>query len=356
MTSPKNALLLVGSAKPAGQSTSEALGSYLAQKLAERDIAVTTMHVARAMRTEERTAALLAAVDAADIVILAFPLYVDGLPYLVTQALEQIAAHRAGETDIRRPLFLAIANCGFPEVRHNDTALGDLRAVCRRGWFALGRWAGAGRGRGDQRAAAGQGWRHGPQRRSRIGPGRGGAGGGQARARRSGRAHGAAFHPRTSLHADGRSRLADAGAAQPRLDPAGRAAVRAGIGGAVIAHSACETSCAGQGSVCSVLPTPCRAARRRSIRPPHHILPESGWVSFYLREPADVARAIESAAAVVRSGDEAESAAMSRAGAAAAQMRRCCQRPCRKRSVISSACTPMPITSPHQMPFTPQPK
>ena len=73
------------------------------------------MHVARAMRTEERTAALLAAVDAADIVILAFPLYVDGLPYLVTQALEQIAARRAGETDIQRPLFLAIANCGFPE-------------------------------------------------------------------------------------------------------------------------------------------------------------------------------------------------------------------------------------------------
>ena len=123
MTSPKTALLLVGSAKPAGQSTSEALGSYLAQKLAERDIAVTTLHVARAMRTEERTAALLAAVDAADIVILAFPLYVDGLPYLVTQALEQIAAHRAGETDIRRPLFLAIANCGFPEAQHNETAL-----------------------------------------------------------------------------------------------------------------------------------------------------------------------------------------------------------------------------------------
>jgi hypothetical protein len=139
MTSPKNALLLVGSAKPAGQSTSEVLGSYLAQKLAERDSAFTTMQVARAMRTEERTAALLAAVDAAHIVILAFPLYVDGLPYLVTQALEQIAAHRAGETDIRHPLFLAIANCGFPEVRHNEVAL----ATCEQFAAAAGfRWAG----------------------------------------------------------------------------------------------------------------------------------------------------------------------------------------------------------------------
>lgn len=25
---------------------------------------------------------------------------------------------------------------------------------------------------------------------------------------------------------------------------------------------------------------------------PHHILPDSGWVSFYLREPADIARAV----------------------------------------------------------------
>jgi hypothetical protein len=26
---------------------------------------------------------------------------------------------------------------------------------------------------------------------------------------------------------------------------------------------------------------------------PHHVLPESGWISFYLREPGDVERAIE---------------------------------------------------------------
>ena len=139
MTSPKTALLLVGSAKPAGQSTSETLGSYLAQKLAERDIAVTTMHVARAMRTEEWTAALLAAVDAAEIVILAFPLYVDGLPYLVTQALEQIAARRDNETDIQRPLFLAISNCGFPEAAHNATALAICRQFADEAGFA---WAG----------------------------------------------------------------------------------------------------------------------------------------------------------------------------------------------------------------------
>jgi hypothetical protein len=139
MTSPKTALLLVGSAKPAGQSTSEALGSYLAQKLAERDIAITTMHVARAMRTEERTVALLAAVDAADIVILAFPLYVDGPPYLVTQTLERIAAHRQTQPQAKAASFLAIANCGFPEAAHNTTALAICRQFADEAGFA---WAG----------------------------------------------------------------------------------------------------------------------------------------------------------------------------------------------------------------------
>jgi hypothetical protein len=144
MTSPKTALLLIGSAKPAGKSTSEALGDYLAQRLHEHGIATTTMHVAHALRTEVRTAALLAAVDATDIVILAYPLYVDGLPYLVTQALERIAAHamgahRAGQTPARRPLFLAIANCGFPEAQHNAVSL----AICEQFAAAAGfAWAG----------------------------------------------------------------------------------------------------------------------------------------------------------------------------------------------------------------------
>lgn len=26
---------------------------------------------------------------------------------------------------------------------------------------------------------------------------------------------------------------------------------------------------------------------------PHHVLPESGWISFYIRQPSDVARAME---------------------------------------------------------------
>jgi hypothetical protein len=139
MTSTNTALLLVGSAKPAGESSSESLGSYLAQRLQENGVPTTTMHVGRALRTEARTAELLAAVDAAGIVILAFPLYVDGLPYLVTRALERIAAHRQAQPAPHPALFLAIANCGFPEAHHNEMALAMCEQFAHAGGFV---WAG----------------------------------------------------------------------------------------------------------------------------------------------------------------------------------------------------------------------
>jgi hypothetical protein len=92
-----------------------------------------------AMRTPAQTQEFLHAVDQADALILAFPLYVDSLPYLATLALERIAARRQSQTEPRPGSFLAIANCGFPEVAHNATAL----AICRQ--FAEGAgyaWAG----------------------------------------------------------------------------------------------------------------------------------------------------------------------------------------------------------------------
>src|SRR3972149_2310639 len=56
--------------------------------------------------------------------MLAFPLYIDSLPAPVIAALEKIASHRAGKPV--QQSFAAIANCGFPEANHNDTAL----AIC----------------------------------------------------------------------------------------------------------------------------------------------------------------------------------------------------------------------------------
>ncbi len=132
----QRAVVLVGSAKPAGTSTSEALGRYLCARLAERGVATTVLFVERSHRANAE-AKLSAALTEADLFVLATPLYVDSLPYLVIRALEHVA--RASSP--RRPQcrFAALINCGFPEAEQCRTALDIARAFARRTGLA---WAG----------------------------------------------------------------------------------------------------------------------------------------------------------------------------------------------------------------------
>ena len=139
MNTPRTALLLIGSAKPKGESSSEALANHLANGLRAHGMHTETWHVAMAMRSPAQTREFLLAVDRADALILAFPLYVDSLPYLATLALERIAAHRQSQTEPRPGSFLAIANCGFPEVAHNATAIAICKQFSEEAGYA---WAG----------------------------------------------------------------------------------------------------------------------------------------------------------------------------------------------------------------------
>ena len=119
----KRAMLLVGSPRTQ-KSTSASLGGYLMKQLAARGIETEIVQVYTSFNSAERTRLALEKLDAADLVVLAFPLYVDSLPAPVISALERIAAHRASVKVTQS--FAAIANCGFPEASHNDTAL----AIC----------------------------------------------------------------------------------------------------------------------------------------------------------------------------------------------------------------------------------
>jgi len=139
MSTPKKALLLIGSAKPKGESSSEALANHLTERLRTRGMTTQTWHVAMAMRTPAQTREFLQAVDQADTLVLAFPLYVDSLPYLATLALERIAAHRQTQAEPAPGSFLAIANCGFPEVAHNATAIAICKQFSEEAGYA---WAG----------------------------------------------------------------------------------------------------------------------------------------------------------------------------------------------------------------------
>ena len=119
----KRAVLLVGSPRTR-KSTSNSLGAYLYEQLQTRGVETQTIQIYTSLNSQERMKTLLDSIDRADLVVLAFPLYVDALPAPVTDALERIAAHRRDNPSPAR--FAAISNCGFPEASHNAPAL----AIC----------------------------------------------------------------------------------------------------------------------------------------------------------------------------------------------------------------------------------
>jgi hypothetical protein len=138
-SAPTRALLLVGSPKPKA-STSASLGGYLLEKLGERGMETQTLNLRHTLRSEERQRELLAAADAADLVVLAFPLYQGNAPAIAVEAMELIAAHRRAEPEPRRQAFVALENHGLPEPEQAATAL----AICQRfAREARTEWAGA---------------------------------------------------------------------------------------------------------------------------------------------------------------------------------------------------------------------
>lgn len=134
----RRALLLIGSPKTR-KSTSNSLGTYLFEQLGVQSIQTETIYLHTVLRSTEKMRALLDAVDTADLVTLAFPLYVDTLPAPVIDALERITTHRKGHARTHRQLFAAIANCGFPEAFQCNTALANCESFARGAGFT---WAG----------------------------------------------------------------------------------------------------------------------------------------------------------------------------------------------------------------------
>jgi len=119
----RRALLLVGSPRMQ-KSTSSSLGSYLFDQLKQRGVETETMYLYKAINTTERMEVLFHEINSADLVVLAFPLYVDTLPSPLISVLEDVVTHCKGKAKPTR--FTAIVNCGFPEAHQNDNAL----AVC----------------------------------------------------------------------------------------------------------------------------------------------------------------------------------------------------------------------------------
>lgn len=134
----KQMIGLVGS--PRANSTSEKLATFFTSGLAELGWQSGIEKVGSALRTPERWSAFEAKVRAAEVVVLAFPLYVDALPAETTLLLERLAnSYQAHPLD-HPQRWLAIINCGFYESEQNDIAA----AICRQFTVEAGvTWCGA---------------------------------------------------------------------------------------------------------------------------------------------------------------------------------------------------------------------
>ena len=135
----KRALLIVGSPKVKSVSTSSVLGGYLMERLRGLGWQVEALTLSASLSKKGGEEELLAAAARADLVVLAFPLYIDALPFLVTRALEAIAQHRRCEPAPRAQRLFVLCNNGFPEARQCWPAL----AICRRFSLQIGMaWSG----------------------------------------------------------------------------------------------------------------------------------------------------------------------------------------------------------------------
>ena len=92
----RNALLIVGSPKIKHRSTSSILGEYLIEILKATAWKTEVLTLKGGLNREKGQVELCSAVERSDLIILAFPLYIDALPYLVTKALEVIARSKKG--------------------------------------------------------------------------------------------------------------------------------------------------------------------------------------------------------------------------------------------------------------------
>jgi hypothetical protein len=110
----RRALLVVGSPKTDGPSTSSSLGGFLVDRLKARGWETESLTLRASLNRPEGEAELSSAVERARLILLVFPLYADALPHLTVR--EQLPQQ-----------LVAIVNSGFPETHQNSVAL----AICR---------------------------------------------------------------------------------------------------------------------------------------------------------------------------------------------------------------------------------
>lgn len=138
MPPPRTATILIGSARPKGTSTSESLAQGLIGGLERAGVKTTLVHAISFVKDGRLADNALAAMLSGDLLVVASPLYVDGLPSLATRALEQLSERLRSQPHQVKSV-VGLLNCGFPEATHNRTALRIVRSFAHEAGLT---WAG----------------------------------------------------------------------------------------------------------------------------------------------------------------------------------------------------------------------
>jgi hypothetical protein len=139
--SVRRAVLVVGSAKPRGTSTSESFGRALLGHLEARGAETAVVY---AHQVDGDLADVRLALHDCDLLVLASPLYFDALPSQVVSLLARIADWRGSLVSPRPMGFAAILNCGTPDAHQADAAIAMCGLAARaarlawRGGMAVG--------------------------------------------------------------------------------------------------------------------------------------------------------------------------------------------------------------------------
>lgn len=128
---PGRVLLVIGSPKVKSPSTSGVLGNYVLEQLKQRGWETESLTLRASLLNREGQDEFLAAIEQANLILLAFPLYIDSLPFLMMKSLEVMGKHLSAHSQESPKRLLAIVNNGFPEAHHNAIAL----AICQQ--FAI---------------------------------------------------------------------------------------------------------------------------------------------------------------------------------------------------------------------------
>ncbi len=133
-------VVLIGSPRGVEKSSSAKLARVIASGLESAKWSCEWFHTHRVLQSQKDWDAMVASMSRADVILLAAPLYVDGLPAPVIETLHRLLeAKSVLVSGGNPPRMLALLNCGFIEAEQNYTAQMMVRVFSDNMGF---QWAG----------------------------------------------------------------------------------------------------------------------------------------------------------------------------------------------------------------------